>query len=111
MKQYGLASDPIVRWLIGSDGAVQDAIKLFLGEMAERDYVDVAGPPRMEDIARFAQRLAQAVPLPTVRLKMRMVVNATTDEAGVEVTCSDADLMEIKRWYRESTLAKLGKAS
>lgn len=96
---YGLAAAPPVRWLIGFDSGVYDAVRAFIAGIG-REEIDVAGPPTDEDIALYMHKRAQTVPLPCVRLKMKMARNLTTDEPGVEVTCSDRDLEEIKRWYR-----------
>lgn len=99
MTTFGLASHPLVRWLIGSDPGVYDGVRTFLAGAAERDYLDVAGPPTDEERAR-AIRYGQVTPLPVVRLQMRPAVNAVTGERGVEVLCSDKDLIELARWYR-----------
>ncbi|MCC8945992.1 hypothetical protein H8A97_13005 [Bradyrhizobium sp. Arg62] len=104
--KVGLSAAPAVRWLISSDSGVFDAVGSFIAGIAATDYVDVAGPPSQADISRFLRKLAQTVPLPCVRLRMRMVKNLTTDEPGVEVTCSDRDLEEIGRWQNVSALKR-----
>ncbi|QOZ25295.1 hypothetical protein XH93_18130 [Bradyrhizobium sp. CCBAU 51753] len=91
-----------MRWLISSDSGVFNAVRGFIADLSQRDYVDVAGPPSTDDMHRYLHKMAQTVPLPCVRLKLRMVKNLTTDERGVEVTCSDRDLEEIARWQRRA---------
>ncbi len=104
---YGLAAHPLVRWLISSDLGVYEAVQTFIAG-AGRDYVDVAGPPIKADRIKFAGK-AEACPLPVVRLKMKMARKALTGEMGVEVSCSDEDLLELDRWCREAS-HKLRKA-
>lgn len=96
---FGLAAAPPVRWLISFDSGVHDAVCAFIAG-AGREEIDVAGPPTEQDMTLYMHKRAQTVPLPCVRLKMKMARHHLTGEPGVEVTCSDADLEEIKRWYR-----------
>ncbi len=104
---YGLAAAPPVRWLISFDSGVHNAVRAFIAGMG-REEIDVAGPPNDGDIALYMHKRAQTVPLPCVRLKMKMARHSLTDEAGVEVTCSDRDLEEIKRWYRCEMMKGIG---
>lgn len=104
---YGLAAAAPVRWLISFDSGVHDAVRAFLAGMG-REEIDVAGPPTDADMALYMHKRAQTVPLPCVRLKMKMARHHLTSEPGVEVTCSDRDLEEIKRWYRCEMLKHMG---
>ncbi len=101
MTTYALAAPMPVRWLISSDNAVRNAVRGFIAGMG-REVLEVAGPPTDADIALYLHKRAQTVPLPCVRLKMKMARHHLTGEPGVEVTCSERDLAEIKRWHRAS---------
>lgn len=101
MMQYGLAAAPLVRWLVAKEADVQKAVTNFIGEQTELDYADVAGPPTEADKARANGR-AEVCPLPVVRLNFKMARHSLTGEPGVQVTCSEADLNEIERWWRLS---------
>lgn len=107
---YGLAAAAPVRWLISFDSGVYDAVRAFIAGMG-RDQVDVAGPPTQQDMALYMHKRGQTVPLPCVRLKMKHAMHHLTGEPGVEVTCSDRDLEEIKRWYRDAMLSQIGLPS
>ena len=100
MIQFGLASTPVVRWLIGSDKAIYKAVVDFYMGNADRDFVEVAGPPTEDDLAR--RKPGVSVPLPLVRLQMKLARNSLSGEPGIEVTCSEADQIEIARWCRQS---------
>lgn len=105
MIEFGLASHPAVRWLIGSEKQVYDQVINFFMGHADVDYVEVAGPPTDADLAAVRKRgHDDAVPLPVVRLRFRIAQNMVTGEDGVEVVCSDADLVEIERWERKALL-------
>jgi len=104
MINFGLASTAQVRWLIGSDKSVYDAVVNFFMGNVDRDFVEVVGPPTDEDHATAKRRGDKAVPLPVVRLQMRPAVHSVTGEHGVEVLCSDRDLEEISRWQRRALL-------
>lgn len=111
MSTFGLAAHPLVRWLIASDEGVYDGVRTFLAGAADRDYLDIAGPPTDEDRAHAIKGGARSTPLPNVRLIMRPAMNAVTGEQGVEVVCSDQDLVEILRWHRQSLAQKRSLAS
>jgi hypothetical protein len=104
---YGLAAAPPVRWLISFDSGVHDAVRAFLAGMG-REEIDVAGPPTDQDLKLYFDKRGQTVPLPCVRLRMKMARHHLTSEPGVEVTCSDRDLEEIKRWYRCEAMKHMG---
>jgi hypothetical protein len=104
---FGLAAPAPVRWLISFDSGVHDAVRSFIAGIG-REEIDVAGPPSEQDMALYMHKRAQTVPLPCVRLKLKMARHHLTDEPGVEVTCSDTDLEEIKRWYRRAMLQQIG---
>jgi hypothetical protein len=103
----GLAAPAAVQWLLRSESDVYDAVRAFITGRLDRNVIDVAGPPTGRDLALYYERKGQVVPLPCVRLHCRMVRHHLTGAPGVEVTCSDRDLEEIKRWNREATLASL----
>lgn len=100
VKNYGLSCPPPIRWLMESEKDVFDAVKKFIAGMAKSNVIDVAGPPSFSDILEFYDKRGQTVPLPCVRLNLKMVKHHLTGEPGVEVTCSDADLIEIAKWHR-----------
>ena len=97
-----------MRWLISSDSGVHEAVRKFIVGMCNEGTQDVAGPPSEQDMALYMHKRAQTVPLPCVRLKLKMARHHLTSEPGVEVTCSDTDLEEIKRWYRVAMLQNIG---
>lgn len=107
MPAYGLATHPLVRWLISSDAGVYTAVLTFIAG-AGAEYVDVAGPPTAADKKAYQGR-AQVCPLPVVRLHMKMARQHLTDAPGIEVTCSDADLEELKRWHREAPPVRIAQ--
>lgn len=104
---YGLAAAAPVRWLISFDSGVHDAVRAFIAGIG-REEIDVAGLPTDEDLKLYLDKRGQTVPLPCVRLRMKMARHHLTSEPGVEVTCSDRDLEEIKRWYRCAMLKGIG---
>lgn len=105
MIQFGLASHSAVRWLIGSEKQIYDRVIAFYMGHADTDVVEVAGPPTDADLEAVRKRgHNDTVPLPVVRLIMKLGENMVTGEHGVEVKCSDADLEEIKRWELKALL-------
>jgi hypothetical protein len=102
--EFGLASHAAVRWLIASERAIYDKVIDFYMGNTDTDIVEVAGPPTDQDIALYAHKRAQTVPLPLVRLQMKLAVHHLTGEKGVEVRCSDRDLAEIERWQRKALM-------
>lgn len=108
VKNYGLSCPPAIRWLIENEKDVRDAVKAFIAGMARSNVIDVAGPPSFSDILEYYDKRGQTVPLPCVRLKLKMVTHHLTAEPGVEVTCSDLDLAEIAKWHR---LARMKSAA
>ena len=106
MIEFGLASNPSVRWLISAEKAVYDAVIDFYMGNTDLDYVEVAGPPTDEDLKAYRKHGdREAVPLPVVRLQLRPAKNSLTGEPGVEVLCTEDDLAEIERWRRLAVLA------
>jgi len=107
---FGLASTPAVRWLIGSEKELYERIVHFYMGNANTDIVEVIGPPDEEDLRRTRERGGpnEAVPLPVVRLRLRLSENRLTGEKGVEALCSDSDLAEIERWARLALLKHKG---
>jgi len=103
--QFGLASHSAVRWLIGSEKAIYDRVIDFYMGNADTDIVEVVGPPTEKDFEAAKKRgHGDPVPLPVVRLQMKLATNMLTGEKGVEVVCSDADLDEVKRWELKALL-------
>lgn len=107
---YGLAAALPVRWLISFDSGVHDAVLAFVAGMGNEE-IDVAGPPGEGDMALYMLKRGQTVPLPCVRLRMKMARHHLTEEPGVEVTCSDRDLEEIRRWYLCEMMKHIGLPS
>lgn len=95
-REYGLVAHPNVHWLLHNESEVLEQVKRFAADMVDRAYMDIAGPPSVQDALTFRER--KSVPLPSVRLHMRMVRGNLTGDPGIEVTCSDNDLTEIARW-------------
>ena len=112
--EFGLVSAPAVRWLIGEEKQVYDRVIAFFMGDADTDIVEVVGPPSEEDLAKARKAgHGDSVPMPVIRLQMKLAENQKTGEHGVAVTCSDRDMLEIERWERLAMLAnlKIGKAN
>lgn len=109
---FGLAAHPTVRWLIGEEKQIHDRVIAFYMGRVDSEIVEVAGPPTDEDVAKVRKAgHGDSIPLPVIRLRMRLAENHVTGEHGVEVVCNEKDLAEIERWERMALLAnlKLGK--
>lgn len=101
-----IAADPVV-WLLTEELDVKRAVGAFVHGHADRDYVDVAGPPDDDVILKLhAQGNDGGVPLPTVRLRMKLVDHHLSGQRAVHVGCSDADLMTIADWRRRDAIKR-----
>ncbi len=109
---FGLAAPAAVRWLIGEEKQIYDRVIAFYMGHVDTEIVEVVGPPTAEEAAEVKRRgHGDTVPLPIIRLRMRLAENHKTGEHGVEVTCNEKDLAEVERWERLAMLTnlKIGK--
>lgn len=100
--EYGLVAHPFVQWLLQNESEVLNSVKRFIADRAERAHFDVAGPPSLQDV----KRSIGAVPLPCIRLHLRLIKGNLTGDPGIEVTCSERDIDEIGRWRMLAALRK-----
>jgi hypothetical protein len=99
---YALVSNPPIRWLIGREPDLKAYIQAFARDEAPRDFLDVAGPPDIDELARCRANPKRKPLLPLIRLTMRKVRHHLTGEHGIEVKCSDDDCDKIVSWHEQA---------
>lgn len=108
--QVGFIAARPVKWLVLKEPEVMKVVAAFNRDQTNTNYIDVAGPPRLEDVLKYRANPKLGIELPLVRLTMRVTVQPMYGRV-VEVTCSDRDMEEIGGWYkaeREKQKAKFG---
>ncbi len=98
-----LASEP-VHWLLSNESEVKRRIESFIrGELGPS--FDVAGPPDDETLIKLKTSGPNgAVPLPCVRLNLKM--QNTINGKACAVTCSDNDTYTILDWQRRDYIRR-----
>jgi hypothetical protein len=105
MKQFALAAEKPIHWLLACENEVRWHIEAFA---ADRGYpvLDVAMPPSAEEIIAKRLNPRKRIELPMVRLHLRKVKHHLTGEAGIEVKCSDAHMDLIVKCARQAEMRK-----
>lgn len=90
ISNCGLLAARPVRWLLGNEPDVREAVRKFIIGETNTDYIDVATPPDWAEqmMARLNPR--RPIMLPLVRLRMKMVERI--DGWFCEVTTSDREM-------------------
>lgn len=87
-----------VQGLLCRESDVMAYVRKFAGDEAPAPFVDVAGPPTAEELARARRKGQQGIPLPCIRLNLKKQPHHLTGVPTIYVTASDDDLIEIARW-------------
>src|SRR5690242_14799339 len=102
----GLLAPKPVEWLLRSERDVKKQVESFILGLAE-PVVDVAGPPDDSEIIKLKERGPDGpIPLPCVRLNLKMTKHHLTGQRCVSVTCSDSDLHTIADWQRRDSIRR-----
>lgn len=99
-NEFGLSCHDRVRWLLQNEPDVMSAVAAFARGQRE-NIIEVAGPAPQRDVDHFLLKKAQVVPLPTVRLTLKMIRGNLTGDLGIRIDCPERDLEEIGRWQLE----------
>lgn len=99
---YGLLANAPVQWLLAKEPDVKLYVEAFIRDEAPRDYVDVAGPPDIKELAACRLDPRRKPLLPLVRLSLRKVEHL--GQPGISVTCSAEDADKIVSWHQQARL-------
>ena len=96
-RQWGMLAPTAIFWLVASEKEVWQQVVNFIYDQAP-NRLDVAGAPTIEAVLRQKAYPKEAIELPTVRLHMKKVKHHLTGQSMVEITCTDAHLVDIESW-------------
>lgn len=96
LVEYAVLAAPEIGWLLSSDKGVFMRMQAFLSDEAD-PVMTVAGPPKIEDRVK-ARGTGKIPPLPIATITMRKLKHHLTGEPCVELTASERDISEIRRW-------------
>ena len=103
----GLSAPPAVKWLIDTEPELRERLGKYLFTHAGYDSIPVIVPAPVEEMLVHRQKRDNyKLRFPTILLKLRRIRHHLTNQIGVEVTCSDADLAILEQVVRETQKRK-----
>lgn len=104
VNNVGLMAARPVRWLLGNEPEVANAVRKFVRGETETNFLDVAIPPSWTETLAARLNPRRPVMLPVVRLHMKIVQQL--DEWYVLIEASDHELDLLAEMERAKIMAK-----
>lgn len=101
---WPVQAHPLVHWLISREPGVKNYLNAYIREEVSENKVDVAGPPRQEEIDKRNRGSGDnPVELPTITLNL-FKVRVNIGVWGLKIEVSDEHIEELRRWQLRASI-------